>query len=103
MLFVSKQTLQTWNYRRVPHDLIRNSLPRTTLPHNIPRVLSPNLIPQCTAYGTCIQILVLITTVEDTIIRICMYLLYLQSKRANKLFCFIYCGRQLVILRKHIF
>jgi hypothetical protein len=62
MIFVPKQTLQTWYYRRVPHDLGRNSLPRT-LPLDFSRVVSPNLITQCTAYGACIQILVLITAV----------------------------------------
>jgi hypothetical protein len=53
MLFISKQTLQMWYYRRVPHDLSRNSLPR---------VLSPDLLSQCTAYGTCIQINVILNT-----------------------------------------
>jgi hypothetical protein len=79
MLFVSKQMLQTWYYRRVPHDIGKNSLPGTTLPLDFITVLSPNLIPQCTAYGVCIQILVIITAVEDAVIGICMYLLYLQS------------------------
>ena len=27
IIFISKQTLQMWYYRRIPHDLRRNSLP----------------------------------------------------------------------------
>jgi hypothetical protein len=50
MIFVPKQTLQTWYYRRVPHDLGRNSLPRM-LPLDFYRVISPDPIPQCIAYG----------------------------------------------------
>jgi hypothetical protein len=79
MLFISKQTLQTWYYRRVSYDLGRKSLPGTMLPLDFPRVLSPDLIPQCTTYRACIQILILITAVEDAVIGTCMYLLYLQS------------------------
>jgi len=90
------------NYRRVPRDLGMNSLLGTSVPLDFPRVISPDLIPQCFTQGACIQILVL-TAVEDAVIGTCTSLLYLQSQRANKLFCFVCCGRQLVIPRKHIF
>jgi hypothetical protein len=70
--------LQTWYYRRVPHDLGRNSLPRM-LPLDFSRAVSPDLMPQCTAYGAYIQILVLITAVQDTVIGTYVYLLYLQT------------------------
>jgi hypothetical protein len=43
---------------------------------NITRVVSSNLIPQCSVYGAFIQILV-VTAVEDAVIRACMYLLNL--------------------------
>jgi hypothetical protein len=56
-----------WYYRGVPHDLDRNSLPRT-LALDFSRVVSLDLIPQCTAYEACIQILVLITAVQDIVI-----------------------------------
>jgi hypothetical protein len=46
---------------------------------NITRVISSDLIPQCSAYRTCFQILVLLTVVEDTVINACMYLLHLSS------------------------
>ena len=38
-----------------------------------------DLVTQCIAYRACIQILILITSVEDAVIGTCMYLLYLQS------------------------
>ena len=76
MLFVSKQTFQAWYYRSIPRHLRRDSLPRTfTVALNITRVNSPNLIPRCTAYQACIQILVLLATVVDVVVRTCMYLL----------------------------
>src|SRR3989337_1541491 len=77
MLFVSEQTFQPWYYRSIPHHLGRNPLPGA-LALNITRVISSNLIPQCTAYRACFQFLVL-TAVEDAVIRACMYLLHLQS------------------------
>ena len=58
IMFISKQTLQMWFYRRIPHDPRRNSLPGT-LPLDIARIIFSNLVTQCTAYRTCIQILVL--------------------------------------------
>ena len=65
-LFISKQTLQTWYYRRIPHYLRRNSLPGM-LPLDIARIIFSNLVTQCTAYGACIQILVL-ASVEDAVV-----------------------------------
>ena len=56
-----------WYYRRVPHHLGKNSLPGT-LPLGIPMVTFPNLVTQCTAYGACIQIPILI--IEDAVIGI---------------------------------
>src|SRR6185312_9721616 len=101
IIFISKQTLQTWYYWRIPHDFRRNSLPGT-LRLDISRIIFSNLVTQYTAYGTCIQILVL-ASVEDAVVGACMYLLHFQSQRANKLFGFIRCGRQFIILRKHFF
>ena len=66
IIFISKQTLQTWYYRRIPHDLRRNSLP-ARLPLDISRIIFSNLVTQCTAYETCIQILVL-ASVEDAVL-----------------------------------
>ena len=77
IIFISKQTLQTWYYRRIPHDLGRNSLPGT-LPLDIARIIFSDVVTQCTAYGACIQILVLVS-VEDAVIGACMYLLHFQS------------------------
>ena len=65
IIFISKQTLQAWYYRR-PHDLRRNSLPGR-LPLDIARIIFSDLVTQCTAYGACIQILVL-TSVEDAVV-----------------------------------
>jgi hypothetical protein len=78
MLFVSKQTFQPWYYRSIPHHLGRNPLPGA-LALNITKVISPDLIPKGTAHWACMQILVLLTVVEDAVIRACMYLLHLQS------------------------
>ena len=55
---------------------MKNLLPRG-LALNIARIVSSDLIPQCSAYRACIQILVLLTAVEDAVIRACMYLLNL--------------------------
>ena len=77
ILFISEQMLQTWYYRRVPHDLGRNSL-SGTLPLDVPRIIFSDLVTQCTAYGASIQILV-VTSVEDAVIGTYMYLLHLQS------------------------
>ena len=77
IIFISKQTLQTWYYRRIPHDLHRNSLPGT-LPLDIAKIIFFDLVTQCTAYRTCIQILVL-ASVEDAVVGACMYLLHFQS------------------------
>ena len=66
IIFISKQTLQMWYYRRIPHDLRRNSLPGR-LPLDISRIIFSNLVTQCTAYWTCIQILVL-ASVEDAVV-----------------------------------
>src|SRR4051812_48755108 len=46
--------------RSIPHHLRRNPLP-VGLAVNITRVISSDLIPQCTAYGACVQILVCTT------------------------------------------
>ena len=77
IIFISKQTLQTWYYRRISHDLRRNSLPGM-LPLDIARIIFSDLVTQCTTYGTCIQIL-LLTSIEDAVIGACMYLLHFQS------------------------
>src|ERR1041385_8673078 len=61
--------------RSIPHHLGSNPLPGA-LALNITRAISSDLIAQCTAYRAFIQILVL-TTVEDAVIRACMYLLHL--------------------------
>ena len=65
-------TLDT--YQSIPHHLGRNLLPGV-LALNITRVIAADLIAQCTAYRVCIQVLVLLTAVEDAVIRACMYLL----------------------------
>jgi hypothetical protein len=75
MLFVPEKTFQPWYYRSIPHHLGGNLLPRV-LALNITRVISSDLITQCSAYLALIQILVF-TTVEDAVIRACMYLLNL--------------------------
>ena len=75
MLFVLEQTFQPWYYRSISHHLGRNLLPRV-LALDITRVIAANLIAQCTAYRASVQILVL-TAVEDAVIRACMYLLHL--------------------------
>ena len=77
IIFIPKQTLQQWYYRRVPHDLGSNSLPGT-LPLDIARIIFSDLVTQCTAYGACIQILVL-ASLEDAVVGACMYLLHFQS------------------------
>jgi hypothetical protein len=64
MHFVSEQTFQPWYYRIIPHHLGKNPL-LGALAINIASVISPDLIPQCTAYRACIQILVLLTAVEN--------------------------------------
>jgi hypothetical protein len=78
MLFVSEQSIQPWYYRSIPHHLGRNPLPGA-LTLDITRVISPDLIPKRTTHRACIQILILLTAVEDAVIRACMYLLQLQS------------------------
>src|SRR3954467_5823492 len=75
MLFVLEQTFQPWYYRSIPHHLGRNLLPGA-LALDITRVIAADLIVQCTTYRASVQILVL-TAVEDAIIRACMYLLHL--------------------------
>jgi hypothetical protein len=74
MVFVSEQTFQAWYYRSTQHNIGRDFLPRT-FALNIAKVISSNLIPRCMAYLACIQFLVLLATVEDAVIRTCMYLL----------------------------
>src|SRR5215216_169679 len=75
MLFVLEQTFQPWYYKSIPHHLGRNLLPGA-LALDITRVIAADLIAQCTAYRARVQILVL-TAVEDVVIRACMYLLHL--------------------------
>src|SRR3954466_14780003 len=75
ILFVLEQTFQPWYYRSIPHHLGRNLLPGA-LALDITRVITADLIAQCTTYRASVQILVL-TAVEDAIIRACMYLLHL--------------------------
>src|SRR6185369_3085313 len=84
------------------HMTFAGTLFRGGSPLDISRIIFSNLVTQCTAYGTCIQILVL-ASVEDAVVGACMYLLHFQSQRANKLFGFIRCGRQFIVLRKHFF
>jgi hypothetical protein len=60
----------------IPHHLGGNPLPGA-LALNITRVISPDLILQCTAYRACIQILLLLTAIEDAVIRAYMYLVHL--------------------------
>jgi hypothetical protein len=74
MLFISEQMFQAWYYRGIPHHLGRDSLPQT-FALNITKVILPDLVPRCMAYRACIQILIVLTAVEDAIIRTCMYLL----------------------------
>ena len=101
LVFISEQTFRAWYYRSIPHNLGRDFL-RGTFALNITRVISPDLIPRCMAYRTCIQFLILFATVEDAVIRTCMYLLDFLSQRADYLFCFVRSGGQFVILRKHL-
>ena len=75
MLFVLEQMFQPWYYRSIPHHLGRNLL-LGALALDITRVIAADLIAQCTAYWASVQILVL-TAVEDAVIRACMYLLHL--------------------------
>ena len=77
IFFISKQMLQTWYYRRIPHDLHRNSFPGM-LPLDIDKIIFSDLVTQCTSYGTCIQILVL-ASVGYAVVGACMYLLHFQS------------------------
>ena len=76
--FICKQTLKMCYYRRVLHNLGRNSLLGMLL-LDVLRIIFSDLVTQCIAYRACIQILILITSVEDAVIGTCMYLLYLQS------------------------
>ena len=76
MLFVLEQTFQPCYYRIIPHHLGRNILPRA-LALDITRVITADLIAQCTAYRASVQFLILITVVEDAVIRACMYLVHL--------------------------
>src|SRR5215216_4051044 len=75
MLFFLEQTFQPWYYRSIPHHLGRNLLPGA-LALDITRVITADLIAQCTTYRACIQVLIL-TVVEDAVIRACMYLLHI--------------------------
>ena len=61
----------------IPHHVGRNPLPGA-LALNITMLIAADLIAQCTTYWSSVQILVL-TAVEDAIIRACMYLVHLQS------------------------
>jgi hypothetical protein len=74
MVFVSKQKFQAWYYRSIPHHLGRDSL-LGAFALNITRVISLDLIPRCTTDWASTQIVILLTAVEDAVIRICMYLL----------------------------
>ena len=74
MVSVSKKMFQMWYYRSIPHNLGRDFL-LGTFALNIIRVISPDLIPRHMTYRACIQLLVLRATVEDAVIRTCMYLL----------------------------
>jgi hypothetical protein len=58
------------------HSTLAGTLFLGRLTLNITRVISSDLIPQCSAYQEFIQILV-VTAVEDAVIRTCMYLLNL--------------------------
>ena len=59
----------------MPHHLGRNLL-AGALALDVTKVIAADLIAQCTAYRARVQILVL-TAVEDAVIRACMYLLHL--------------------------
>jgi hypothetical protein len=72
--FVHEQTFQMWYYRKITHHLGRHSL-LGTHPLNVAWIISRGLIPTCFAYWTGIQIFILLTMIEDAIIRTRMYLL----------------------------
>jgi hypothetical protein len=74
MVSVSEKSFQAWYYRSIPHNLGRDFLLGTFV-LNITRVISPDLIPRRVTYRACIQLLILRATVEDVVIRTCMYLL----------------------------
>jgi hypothetical protein len=76
-----------WYYREIPHNLSGEFFLSWSI--YVTSIVLPDLISLCTANRTSIQFLIFITAIKDTVIRICMNLLYIQSKRANNLFCFV--------------
>ena len=58
ILFISKQMLQMWYYRRVPHDLGRNSLPGM-LPLDVPRIIFSNFSNLASPFGPIFCVLIL--------------------------------------------
>ena len=82
--FVSEQALQAWYYREIPHHLSGNFF-LGWLPVDITRIILSNLILLCVTDRTTFHFLIF-TAIEDTIIRICVNLLYVQPKRANNIF-----------------
>jgi hypothetical protein len=77
-------------YISLPHDLRRYYSPRGFAALNLTRVVMSYHVSWCLAHQANFQFLVLLTTIEYTIIRTCMYLLYFETNRANNLFGFIY-------------
>src|SRR6185312_5689935 len=98
--FVSEQALQAWYYWEIPHHLSGNFF-LCGLTIDITRIIWTDLIPLCVTNKTSIQFLVF-TAIEDTIVRTCVNLLYVQPKRANNLFGFVSCRGQFVPLWKHL-
>ena len=89
VVLVSEKALQTWYYWEIPHHLCENFF-INGLPVDITRIILPDLIPLCVTNRTYIQFFVF-TTIEDTIVRTCVNLLYVQPKRANNIFGFVNC------------
>jgi hypothetical protein len=60
------------------------------LPVEITWIILPDLISLCATNKTNTQFLIFVAAIEDTV-RTSVNLLYIQSKRANNLFCFLCC------------
>ena len=86
--FISEKALQMWYYWEIPHHLTR--------------IILPDHVPFCITDRTSIQFLIFFASIENTIIRTCVNFLYLQSKRANNLLCFVCCRGQFISLWKHV-
>jgi len=99
--FISEKALQTWYYWEIPHHLSRNFF-LDGLPVDLTRIILPDLVPFCITDRTSIQFLIFFTSIENTIVRTCVNFLYLQSKRANNILCFVCCRGQFIPLWKHV-